>query len=119
MVRYPTVMMYSICLLYEGDFEGIGRQMPSGTGIDNSVVDGDRAACVKRHRGKYRAMARENDNNSSQLLLQTLEGGTKNETKMIALWLMLEFVSNSQKLTAMKEVKCIAFGDKKKRRTNN
>jgi hypothetical protein len=104
MVRYPTVMMYSICLLDEGDFEGIGRQMPSGTGIDNSVVDGDGAACAKRRKGKYRATVRENDKNSSQLLLQTLEGGTKSETKMTALRLMLEFGSNSQKANAMKEV---------------
>jgi hypothetical protein len=85
MVWYPMVMMHSICLLDEGDFEGIGRQMPSGTGIDNSVMDGDGAACAKRRRGKYRATAWENDNNSSQLLLQTLEGGAKSETKMTAL----------------------------------
>jgi hypothetical protein len=37
-------MMYSICLLDQGDFEGTGSQMPSGTGIDNSVVEGDEAA---------------------------------------------------------------------------
>jgi hypothetical protein len=118
-VRYPTVMMYSICILDQGDFEGIGRQMPSGTGIDNSVADGNAAPSAKRRRGKYRATARENDNNSSQLLLQTLEGGTKSETKMTALRLMLEFGSNSQKANAMKEVQRIAFGDKKKRKTNN
>ncbi len=119
MVWYPTVMMYSICLLDEGDFEGIGRLMPSGTGIDNSVVDGDEAARAKRCRGKYKATARENDNNSSQLLLQTLEGGTKSETKMTALRLMLEFGSNTQKANAMKEVQRMAFSDKKKRKRNN
>jgi hypothetical protein len=108
-VSYPTVMMYSICILDQRDSEGIGRHIPSGTGIDNSVADGNAAPSANRRRGKYRATAWENDNNSSQLLLQTLEGETKSETKMTALRLMLEFGSNSQKANAMKEGSAHSF----------
>ncbi len=96
--------MYSTCLLDQGDFEGIGRQMPFGSGVDSSVAKGDGAAPAKRLRGKYRMMPREQENNSTQLLRQTLEGGTKSETKMTALQLMSEFGSNNQKTTDMTEV---------------
>jgi hypothetical protein len=37
-VRYPTVMIYSIAILEQSDFEAIGRAMPSGAGMDNSVT---------------------------------------------------------------------------------
>jgi hypothetical protein len=114
MVCYHTVMMYYICILDQGDFEDIGRQMPSGAGIDNSVAEGNGAASATRHRGKYRTMHWEQENNSSLLLLQTLECGTKSEMKMTALQLMLECGLNSQNANAMKKVQCIAFGSKKK-----
>jgi hypothetical protein len=42
---------------------------------------------------------------SNVSLLQALEGGTKSETKMRALCLMLEFRSAEEKLQAMQEVK--------------
>jgi hypothetical protein len=42
-VLYPTVMIYSIALLEQADFETIGRLMPTGTGIDNSVAVADAA----------------------------------------------------------------------------
>jgi hypothetical protein len=34
------VMIYSIRILEEADFESIGREMPKGTGVDNSINDG-------------------------------------------------------------------------------
>jgi len=51
-IRYPTVMVYSICLFEQTDFESIGREMPKGTGADCSIADGTKAA--KRKRGKYK-----------------------------------------------------------------
>jgi hypothetical protein len=41
-------MIYSISILEESDFESLGREMPKGTGIDNSVDDGSVARGTKR-----------------------------------------------------------------------
>jgi hypothetical protein len=43
-IYYPTVMVYSICLLDQSDFESVGREMPKGTGVDSSITDGTKAA---------------------------------------------------------------------------
>jgi hypothetical protein len=51
-IRYPTVMVYSICLFDQSDFESIGREMPKGTGVDSSIADGTKAA--KQKRGQYK-----------------------------------------------------------------
>jgi hypothetical protein len=51
-IRYPTVMVYSICLLDQSDFESVGREIPKGTGVDSSIADGTKAA--KQKRGKYK-----------------------------------------------------------------
>jgi hypothetical protein len=54
-VRFPTVMIYSIAMLEQGDFEGIGRAMPKGTGADNSIAEPDaenETAQAKRKRKK-------------------------------------------------------------------
>jgi hypothetical protein len=39
----PYSLVYSICLLDQCDFEGIGRQMPKGTGVDCLMADGTKA----------------------------------------------------------------------------
>jgi hypothetical protein len=41
-------MINFISVLEEADFESIGREMPKGTGIDNSVTDGTAAKDTKR-----------------------------------------------------------------------
>jgi hypothetical protein len=46
-VHFPTVMIYSISVLEEADFVSLGREMPKGTGIDNSVVDGTMSKASK------------------------------------------------------------------------
>jgi hypothetical protein len=51
-IRYPTVMVYSICLFDQTDFESIGREMPKGTGTDCSMADGMKAAKKKRKKCK-------------------------------------------------------------------
>ncbi len=110
-VRFPTVMIYSISVLEEADFESIGREMPKGTGIDNSVNDGTVARETKRkHKGKRHKKKQGNSSEESNMtLLQALDEGTKSETNFSALRLMLEFGSQEEKLQAMREVKLVAL----------
>jgi hypothetical protein len=85
--------------------------MPKRTGVDSSIVDGTKAA--KQKRGKYK---KQHDNsNSNQSLLHALNDGTKSESMMAALWLIVEFGTASQEAEAMKEAQAIAFGNKKKK----
>jgi hypothetical protein len=49
-ICYPTIMVYSICLLEQSDFESIGREIQKGTGVDSSIADGSKA--TKQKRGK-------------------------------------------------------------------
>ncbi len=44
-------MVYSIAILDQSDFEGIGRQMHSGTGVDASLVDGSTGTKKRKKRG--------------------------------------------------------------------
>jgi hypothetical protein len=90
-------MIYSISMLEEADFASLGREMPKGTGIDNSVEDGTMSKASKRKLNNKKQRQREKKNNaeeSNMTLLQALDGGTKSETKLSALRLMLEFGSN-------------------------
>jgi len=110
-VRFPTVMIYSISILEEADFESLGREMPKGTGIDNSVDDGSVARGTKRKTSRKRNKKKKRDSieDSNLALLQALDGGTKSETRLSVLRLMLEFGSNEEKVEAMREVKRVAF----------
>jgi hypothetical protein len=45
-------MIYSTSVLEEADFESVGREMPKGTGIDNSINDGAMAKGTKRRNNK-------------------------------------------------------------------
>jgi hypothetical protein len=109
------VMVYSIALLDQTDFEAIGRQMPKGTGVDNSVAGAASAAPTKK-RGKYRKKQKtSNDSSDNNLLFKALEEGTRSETKLSALKLILQYGSTSQKANAMKEVNRIADLDNKKK----
>jgi hypothetical protein len=53
-------MIYSIAVLEQADFDGIGRQMPKGTGADNSVAVADadtettQARKKRKRRGPYK-----------------------------------------------------------------
>lgn len=69
-VRYPTVMIYSIAILEQSDFEALGHQMPEESGIDISVaVTASEAAQGKKKRKKCGNYNKKNkskspDNNS-------------------------------------------------------
>jgi hypothetical protein len=110
-VHFPTIMIYSISVLEEADFESLGREIPKGTGIDNSVNDGAVATGGKRKRkGKQNKKKKGSaEKDSTVSLIRALDGGTKSETKMSALCLMLEFGSTEEKLQAMREVRHVAL----------
>ncbi len=101
-IRYPTIIVYSICLLDQSDFESIGREMRKGNGVDGS-------------KAKAGQIQKKHDNsNSNQSLLHALNDGTKLESRMAALRLILEFGTAAQKAEAMKEAQAIAFENKKR-----
>jgi hypothetical protein len=111
-IHFPTVMIYSISVLEEADFVSLGREMPKGTGINNSVEDGTMSKASKRKLNNKKQRQRKKKNNADEsniTLLQALDGGTKSESKLSALCLMLEFGSTEEKLQAMREVKRVAL----------
>jgi hypothetical protein len=116
-IRYPTVMVYSIAVLEQSDFESIGFQMPKGTGIDSSVAGASTTAKKRKKCGKYKKKAQENNNNrESNILLSALQGGTQTEAQMAALCMMLEFGSAAQKTKAMAEIERIGLPGSAKRK---
>jgi hypothetical protein len=110
-VCYPTVMIYSLAILKQSDFEALGHQMPEGSGIDNSVaVTASEVAQGKKKRKKHGKYNKKNkskspDNNS---LLQPIENGTRSETQLSALRMLLEFGDDTQKRAAINKVQCLA-----------
>jgi hypothetical protein len=122
-VRFPTAMIYSIAVLEEGDFHGIGRTMPKGTGADNSVgapvLDGEAlGAAVARKRSKrgpYKKASAKKSSPANNAILSALRHGTETEAKLSALHLILEFRTAAQKRKAMKQIDSVAYGKKKKK----
>jgi hypothetical protein len=122
-VRFPTAMIYSIAVLELGDFEGIGRTMPNGTGVDNSVADTgpdgeatDAAVARKRKkRGTYKKATATKSSPGNEAMFKALRQGTESEAKMSALRLILEFGTAAQKRKAMKTIDVVAYGKKKKK----
>ncbi len=119
-IRFPTVMVYSIAVLEQSDFESIGREMPKGTEIDDSVAGTSAAAKKRKKHGKYNKKAKgSNKNSENKLLVNALQGGTKTEMQMAALCMMLEFGSVTQKNTAMEEVERFALPGNTKKKDGN
>jgi len=111
-VRYPTVMIYSIALMEQTDFKAIGRAMPNGAGVDNSIVEPDSATAQSKKKRKKRGQYKKKSNspNNNNAMLQALQMGTQSEAQLSALRLILEYGSTSQKKKAMKQVKHVAHG---------
>jgi hypothetical protein len=87
-VRYPTVMIYSIALLEQSNFETIGWLMPTRTGIDNFVAGADAATTTqnkkkrKKH-GSYNNKKNINNcPNNNNAMLQVLQSGTQTESQL-------------------------------------
>jgi hypothetical protein len=86
LIYFPSAMVYSIAVLDVTNFEGIGRHMPDGSGINAS------SSCAAK--GKKR-------------IIRTRIGS--HESSLPALCLMIEFGSVDDKGQAMEEIKAIAF----------
>jgi hypothetical protein len=114
-VHFPTVMIYSIALLEQTDFESIGRAMSSGTGAHNSVAMAEMDGPSKKKRKPRGSCKKRKDNKSSpnnDAMLKALHQGVKTEAQMSALRLILEYGSSVQKKKAMKEISSVAYGKK-------
>jgi hypothetical protein len=88
-IWFPSAMVYSICTMDLVDFEGIGRQMPKGTGIDASLDDG-KSVKGKKSRGKYNKTQGNNNKNKRNLtqqhhLAEVIQTLGHSESKMAAL----------------------------------
>jgi hypothetical protein len=122
MVHFPTVMIYSIAVLQQGDFEGISRSMPAGTGADNSVSDPNaenetaQAKRKRKKRGPYKKRENNNKNSNEEGMLQALRDGTQTEAQLSALRLILEYGTQQQQAKAMKKIDAVAYGSKRKKK---
>jgi hypothetical protein len=115
-------MIYSIAVLEQGDFEGIGRAMPKRIGVDNSIAEPDaenETAQAKRKRKKH-GPCNKRDNNKSNLnedgMLKALREGMQTEAQLSALHLILEYGTQDQQKKAMKQIDAVAYGKKRKKK---
>ena len=108
-VRFHTVMLYAISLLCLADFESMGRQLPSGTGFDDSVLDST-SEVSKAKRAKVRNSGKGSSGKGSSNEDMAIDGaakqdpfiivlnnGAENEKKMKALELILKYGSVANK----------------------
>lgn len=111
-IRFPTAMVYSIAVLEEGDFDSIGRQMPSGTGVDASMDGAATTGKKRKKRGKYKKHNKRNNNDdaaNNNTIATVIESIGSNEARMSALRLLIEFGSAAEKRQALQEVKALAY----------
>jgi hypothetical protein len=87
-VRFPTTMIYSIAVLDQSDFEGVGRSMPEGTGLDNSVATAGTSAHARKRKkhGPYNKNNKKKKNSpNNDAMLAALRQGMQTEAKLSAL----------------------------------
>lgn len=109
-IRFQQAMIYSICLFDICDFESIGRKMPKGTGVDCSLND----TGAPKHKAKKRVERSRRGPSSSKKnkrLANAILAGSRSESKISALRLILEFGDEGEKLKAKNELQLIAFGN--------
>ena len=104
-------MAYSIAILDQCDFEGISRQMPSGTGVDASLADGTTTASKKRKkRGKYKK--RDNNNNNSSTnnnIALVIENIGNSEARVSSLHILIEYGALEEKWQALAEIRKLVY----------
>jgi hypothetical protein len=101
-------MVYSIAILDQSDFDGIGRQMPSGTGVDASLADGSTVTRKRKKRGNYKK--HNNDNNSTNNnIASVIETIGSSESRLKALQILIEFGSAEEKVQALAKVRSLAY----------
>jgi len=108
-------MVYSIAVLDQSDFEGIGRQMPSGTGVDASLAaDSSTTARKRKKRGKYNKSPNTTTNNNNNYnnnnnIASVIETIGNSESRLAALRILIEFGTAEEKTQALAEVRSLAY----------
>ena len=101
---YPSAIVYSVAVLEEGDFEVMGRELPKGTGIENSIL-GDEGLTIgiKRstpnHRRAYKKKAKTSADASG--IAKALSTANRDERQLRALQLMLKYGTSQDKFQEM------------------
>ncbi len=113
-VCFQQAMVYSIALLDQCNFESIGHKLPKGIAIDALLADGTLAP---KHKPKKRVRSKVekeilNNKKASKGIITAIELGSKRETKLSALCLILEFGDEAEKSKARRELHALAYGSK-------
>ena len=102
-------MVYSIAILEQSDFESIGRQMPSGTGIDASLADGSTSTRKRKKRGKNHRNNNNNvNNNNAGSIASVIASIGNSESRLQALRILIEYGTPAEKRDALAEVRAMA-----------
>jgi hypothetical protein len=102
-------MVYSIAILEQSDFESIGRQMPSGTGIDASLADGSTSTRKRKKRGKNHRNTNNNvNNNNAGSIASVIASIGNSESRLQALRILIEYGTPAEKRDALAEVRAMA-----------
>ena len=102
-------MVYSIAILEHSDFESIGRQMPSGTGIDASLADGSTSTRKRKKRGKNHRNTNNNvNNNNAGSIASVIASIGNSESRLQALRILIEYGTPAEKRDALAEVRAMA-----------
>ena len=102
-------MVYSIAILEQSDFESIGRQMPSGTGIDASLADGSTSTRKRKKRGKNHRNSNNNvNNNNAGSIASVIASIGNSESRLQALRILIEYGTPAEKRDALAEVRAMA-----------
>jgi hypothetical protein len=111
-IRFTSMMIYSIIFLDIYDFKAIGWKMPKGTGVDATV---DNGAVVPQYKKRKHCTVKSSDATDS--LVRAFESSDVSERsdvredKRYALKVLLEFGTKQDKIRARKELSQLAFGD--------
>jgi len=102
-------MVYSIAILEQSDLESIGRQMPSGTGIDASLADGSTSTRKRKKRGKNHRNSNNNvNNNNAGSIASVIASIGNSESRLQALRILIEYGTPAEKRDALAEVRAMA-----------
>jgi len=104
-IRYTSAMIYSIAVLELSDFEGIGRKMPKGAGVDATVNNGAQAG---RHQRKKRKSSK-STLDSYGSIVDMLREGDKKDQQLVALRIFFECGNTEEKKMARDALFSYAF----------
>ena len=108
-------MIYSIAVLDLADFEGIGRKMPKGTGVDATINNGAQSS---RHRTKRHKTTNRNKADSPGSIIAMLKDGDKKDQQLVALRIFFESGTAEEKQLARNALLSFAFPSDNNNDTN-